>query len=134
MSREQFVDPSTGSTTTVIGAAVGTGPAGFLAEDSDGGLVEHVQHRGVGDEVEGVLAGPVGPGPPRRAAERGDGGPFGLGRRDEQVEELGGGHSRASLTDAGPRRPGPASPGGRSAPSRPAATRRRGEATPARRG
>ena len=62
ISREQFVEPSTGSTTTVIAGVASARPARLLAHDRDPGRCEHAGDRGVGDEVERVLARPVGPG------------------------------------------------------------------------
>ena len=65
----QFVDPSTGSSTTVISASVRPGPPRFLAEHAQPAACRTGSDGGVGDGVEVVLAAAVGARPPLGPAD-----------------------------------------------------------------
>ena len=96
MPREQFVEPSTGSMTTVTPAPSSLVDARLLAHDPDRRALEHRARGRVGGEVERVLPGPVGAGPEVGARDRGNRVAHGRGGLVEEFQELVGCH--ASLT------------------------------------
>ena len=82
------MEPSTGSTTTVTGASLGSGPARLLAEHAHARGGEHREDRSVGDEVEAVLARAVGAGATFGRSERGQRTALRRGGDVEQREQV----------------------------------------------
>ena len=97
---QQFVDPSTGSTTTVISASSLAAPRRLLAQDPDRQGVEDGEDRGVGDRVEVVLARPVGARPPLDPGEPGERLALRVGGGGEGREQVVGRHSGSTVTMA----------------------------------
>ena len=95
MPREQFVEPSTGSMTTVTPAPARSCTPGLLAHDPDRRALEHRAGGRIGDEVERVLPGSLGAGPDVGARDRGDRVAHGRGGPVEEFEEVVGCHARA---------------------------------------
>ena len=93
MPREQFVEPSTGSMTTVMPRAGALVHPGLLAHDPDRRALEHCARGGVGEDVERVLPGSLGAGPDLGARDRSDRVAHGRGRTVEQLKELVGRHA-----------------------------------------
>ncbi len=76
----------------------GAGPARLLAEHAQTRRVQHREHRGIGDEVEAVLAGAIGARAAFGRAERGERAALRRGGDVEHGEEIVGRHRGAAST------------------------------------
>ena len=95
MPRAQFVDPSTGSSTTVTAASAGPLHPDSSLSTRTPADVQHREHGGVGDEVELVLPGAVGAGPAFGGAEGRERAALRRGRDVEQPSSMSSGVTAA---------------------------------------